>query len=39
LFDNVGNDPLARLKKAIIFTISVSNLGVSSQKPFNPILG
>ena len=39
LLDNLEKDPLNRLKKAVIFTISVSNLGVSSQKPFNPVLG
>ena len=30
---------LRRFKQCVLFTISVANLGISSEKPFNPILG
>lgn len=32
-------DSYERFKYAVLYTISVSNLGISSEKPFNPILG
>ena len=32
-------DPLERMKKLMIFNVTVGNTGVGSEKPFNPILG
>ena len=38
LFDGV-KDPLERVKAATLLAISVGTLGISIDKPFNPILG
>ncbi|MCB0369403.1 MAG: hypothetical protein KDD45_08120 [Bdellovibrionales bacterium] len=32
-------DPVERMKKIILFEISVNALALSTKKPFNPILG
>lgn len=39
LLDREHKNALARFKQCILFTIAVANLGISSEKPFNPILG
>lgn len=42
MFDKIahnGGDPLERVKYATLLAVSVGTLGISMQKPFNPILG
>ena len=36
---SVGLSPLEKMKKFMIFHISLQALSLSTQKPFNPILG
>jgi hypothetical protein len=39
LFFERPNSPLERVKFATLFAISAGTLGISMEKPFNPILG
>lgn len=35
----IGGDLVQRVKYATLLAVSVGTLGISMQKPFNPILG
>ena len=39
LLDRPHQDAFERFKQCILFPVSVANLGISGEKPFNPILG
>lgn len=38
-FERGSNDSLERIKFASLLAISVGTLGISMEKPFNPLLG